>query len=60
MQWGKHRENVVRRLPRGLRGNQKPKFLWRNHDALYIRTRQFELRLMKPKWLGLLRRVRRG
>ena len=48
MNWGKHKENMVRVMPKGLRANRPRKFLWRNHDALYWRGRHFEVRLMKP------------
>ena len=51
MTWGKRKENVIRRLPVGLRGRQRPKFLWSGHDALYWRTRWFEVRIMKPAFL---------
>lgn len=47
MVWGKHKENMIRIMPRGLRGNRPSKFLWCGHDALYWRTQWFEVRLMK-------------
>ena len=46
MFWGKTKENVIRVLPRKLRG-KRGKFLFKGHDALYWRTRWTEVRLMK-------------
>jgi hypothetical protein len=47
MIWGKSKENVIRILPWGLRGNVRGKFLFKGHDSLYWRTRWTEVRLMK-------------
>lgn len=48
MRWGKHKENMVRILPFGLRNKRPGKFLWKGHDAFYWRSRWFEVRVMKP------------
>ena len=59
MIWGKHKENMIRILPKGLRHNRPSRVLWRGHDAFYWRSQWFEVRIMKP-WFLIYQYIKDG
>lgn len=46
MHWGEKRENGIWRSKVRTR-----KWMWTNHDALYVALGHWRLRLMKPEWM---------
>lgn len=53
MMWGKHKENGI-----WLASVPRRRFMFRNHDSLYIAAGRFRFRLMKPKRFQVARAYR--